>query len=95
MTPMEARFRRAWLWSQDGAPDWFCAWIGDFMWRPWCWARGYHRPHHCDVHFEICVWCRAVIWSRRRDGGQNMTYRDGKPLERTPATWRRWLKAGA
>jgi len=36
-----------------------------WLWRPACWARGYHVPHHCDVRFENCVWCWKPLWSRR------------------------------
>lgn len=80
-------WRRAWIWSQDGAPIWFCAWIGEYMWRPWCWARGWHQPHHCDAHFEMCVLCRKSLWGRSRCGTPNPFI----GVDRVPAAWRRML----
>lgn len=52
-------------------------------WRPYCWAHRHHRPHHCDVHFEMCTVCGLSLWSRSRDGGNN-PYRgvDLVPLRR-------------
>jgi hypothetical protein len=40
-------------------------------WRPYCWGRRYHSPHHCDVYFEMCTVCGITLWSRNRDGGTN------------------------
>jgi len=91
VTAVPRRFRRLWMWSQDGAPSWFAAYIGEYMWRPWCWLRGYHVPHHCDVYFECCVLCTALIWSKGRDGTPNPCFRhaDGTLVARSPAGWRR------
>ncbi|MDX2513873.1 hypothetical protein PV355_01660 [Streptomyces stelliscabiei] len=52
-------------------------------WRPYCWAHRHHRPHHCDVYFEMCTVCGLTLWSRNRDGGTN-PYRgaDRAPLRR-------------
>jgi hypothetical protein len=52
-------------------------------WRPYCWARRYHSPHHCDVHFEMCTVCGISLWSRSRDGSPN-PYRgaDRAPIRR-------------
>lgn len=40
-------------------------------WRPYCWGRRFHSPHHCDVYFEMCTVCGLTLWSRSRDGGTN------------------------
>ena len=45
------------------------------LWRPVCWIRGYHVPHHTDVHFENCYLCWKPLWSRSRDGGTNPYWR--------------------
>lgn len=84
-------WRRAWMWTQDGAPCWFIAYVGDFMWRPWCWGRGWHQPHHCDAYFEICVLCRKALWSRSRSGSGNPFI----GIERAPASWRRMRRQEA
>ena len=85
MTPMQRRFRRLWRWAQDDAPVWFTAYVAEYMWRPWCWARGYHQPHHCDVYYEMCTWCLMTLWSRRRDGAPNPLH----GAARCPAGWRK------
>ena len=51
---------------------WWCSDVGwSRLWRPLCWARGYHVPHHCDVYFERCAVCDRLLWSKRRDGMPN------------------------
>ena len=76
---------KAWWHLSDKGLNWLC--------RPWCWVLGYHRPHHCDVHFELCWFCQKRLWSRSRDGGCNPFI---KPtVNRAPATWRHlalWLR---
>lgn len=62
-------------------------------WRPYCWARGYHEPHHCDVYFEFCVVCSVGLWCAR-----SMTDPRPNPLrgvDRVPTSWRlvaRWWR---
>jgi hypothetical protein len=46
-----------------------------------CWIRGYHVPHHTDVHFENCVYCWKPLWSRGRNGGTNPYRRIGGGLD--------------
>lgn len=44
---------------------WHCSDKGLWwLWRPWCWVRRYHVPHHCDAHFELCTMCGATLWLR-------------------------------
>lgn len=67
---------------------WHCTDRGyAWLWRPACWLRGYHVPHHCDVHFENCSYCWKRLWSRGRDGGLNPFIRpmtDRAPLRKVP-----------
>lgn len=56
-------------------------------WRPLCWVRGYHVPHHCDVYFEKCVVCATLLWSRKRDGSPNPFIRP--VVDRVPVGRRR------
>lgn len=54
-------------------------------WRPYCWAHRHHRPHHCDVYFEMCTVCGLTLWSRSRDGGSNPYHStDRVPLRDKP-----------
>lgn len=63
------------------------------MWRPVCWVRGYHVPHHCDVYFELCTWCGKRLWSRSKYGGKNpYYYSNGRPMPKAPLGTR-WLKS--
>ena len=86
---MQRRFQRLWFWTQDDAPDWVSAYVGGYAWRPWCWVRGYHQPHHCDVYYEVCTWCLVTLWSRKRDGSPNPLL----GVDRAPAGWRRLRQA--
>jgi hypothetical protein len=54
-------------------------------WRPYCWGRRFHSPHHCDVYFEMCTVCGKSLWSRSRHGSPN-PYRgvDRVPLRHRP-----------
>jgi hypothetical protein len=73
---------RAWWRLSDNGRAWLA--------RPWCWLLGYHRPHHCDVYFEMCWVCGALLWSRKRDGTPNpfiLPDRSGF-AGRSPAAWR-------
>lgn len=55
---------------------WWCSDVGlSVLWRPYCWARRHHSPHHMDVYFEMCFLCGKPLWSRRRNGHPN-PYRD-------------------
>ena len=90
-TRAERIIRPFWMWSQDGAPSWFVAYIGDYMWQPFCWARGYHVPHHCDFYFEMCVWCRKCLWSKRRNGSPNPLL----GVDRSPIGWRQLARRAA
>jgi hypothetical protein len=81
--------RLAWWHSSDNGLQW--------LWRPCCWLLGYHRPHHCDVYFELCWFCGKHLWSRKTEGGPNpfIAPDRGGYIDRAPATWRRLLDAGA
>jgi hypothetical protein len=70
------------LWWHCTDKDWLgVAWKA---WRPYCWVRGYHLPHHMDVYFEHCVVCCKPLWSRKCHGGPNPIAR----VERLPCSWR-------
>lgn len=60
------------------------------LWRPYCWIRGYHDPHHCDAWFETCNTCELVVWTQRDE--------DERPAwlhaDRLATTWRRLLGGG-
>lgn len=73
---------------------WVCSDRGyAHLWRPACWLRGYHVPHHTDVHFEMCSYCGKSLWSRTRDRGLNPFIR---PLaDRAPLRRRRAAGTGA
>jgi len=73
--------RRAWWHSSDNGLSW--------LWRPWCWIVGYHRPHHCDVYFEFCWFCGKSLWSRKRDGTPNPFINGSEFVDRAPTTRRR------
>jgi hypothetical protein len=67
---------------------WWCSDVGlSILWRPYCWTRRHHTPHHCDAYFEQCVLCAKPLWSRRRNGYPN-PYRntDRAPLRRLRQT---------
>lgn len=59
------------------------------VWRPYCWVRRFHSPHHCDVYFEMCTVCGRRLWSRSRHGMPN-PYRkvDRVPLGHRPSSRR-------
>lgn len=59
------RLHRLWWKSSDRSM------LALHMWRPVCWLRGYHVPHHVDVYFENCVTCWKPLWSRSRHGMPN------------------------
>lgn len=52
------------------------------VWRPLCWLRGYHVPHHTDVHFECCVTCWKHLWGRRSGVPNPYRHLDRAPLRR-------------
>jgi hypothetical protein len=79
--------RKVWFWSHDSAPIWFAAYVTPYLWRPLCWARGWHEPHHCDVYFELCVLCSTSLWSRKRNGSPNTVMY----ARFVPSGWRRLL----
>jgi hypothetical protein len=82
---LNTRHHRVWWHLSDNGLQWLV--------RPWCWLLGYHRPHHCDVHFEMCWFCGRSLWSRKRDGGSNPFIKADRSgyIDRAPATWRRVL----
>lgn len=53
------------LWWHFADVGWAAAW------RPICWWRGYHIPHHCDVYFEMCIICAKLLWSKTQHGMPN------------------------
>lgn len=63
---------------------WWCSDVGlSVLWRPYCWVHLHHRPHHCDVYFEMCTICAKPLWSRRRNGYPNpLKGADCAPLRR-------------
>lgn len=67
---------------------WWCSDIGwSAAWRPACWIRRYHTPHHCDAYFEMCITCGKPLWSRSRNGSPNPYRGTGRaPLRRLPRT---------
>lgn len=56
-------------------------------WRPYCWVRRCHTPHHCDAYYEQCTVCAKLLWSRSRHGSPN-PYRgvDRAPLRKLKPT---------
>lgn len=86
---MHELLRKAWFWGQDDSPDWFSAYVTPLIWQPYCWARGYHTPHHCDAYFELCTVCLRVLWSSRRDACMNPFILEGRTLvDHVNITWR-------
>ncbi|GIH95348.1 hypothetical protein Psi01_59780 [Planobispora siamensis] len=60
------------------------------LWQPYCWARGYHVPHHSDAWFETCATCERLLWEQKGE--------QARPAwllaQRVPTSWRRWLRMG-
>lgn len=82
---MNRRLHHLWCWHFDSSPWWFAAYTEPWAWRPYCWIRGWHEPHHMDMHHEHCLWCTKRLWSRRRNGLPNTVQR----IELVPTSWRK------